>query len=71
VPATVKDIDKPKGLRLEVYRDGGRQYRWRKVAVNNVNVSVSGEGFKRKSYAISAARREHPNLPLFDLTVGK
>lgn len=70
MPAEVKNVDAPKGLRLEVYRDGGKQFRWRKVAKNNVNVSVSGEGFRRKSYAITAAKREHPHLPVFDLTLG-
>lgn len=68
--ATVKDVERPKGLRLEIYRDGGKQFRWRKVAKNNLVVSVSGEGFRRHSYAVTAARREHPNLPLFDLTKG-
>lgn len=69
MPAETKDVTKPKGLRLEIYKDGGKQFRWRKVAANNCNVSVSGEGFRSKTYATKAARREHPHLPLFDLTV--
>jgi uncharacterized protein YegP (UPF0339 family) len=75
MPATVKTVDKPKGLRLEIYIDGGKQYRWRKVAANGEIISIAGEGFGKsrgaKAYAIKAARREHPHLPLFDLTVGK
>ena len=70
MPAQVKDVERPKGLRLEVYIDGRKEFRWRKVASNNCIVSISGEGFRRHGYAVSAARREHPNLPLFDLTRG-
>lgn len=70
MPAKVKNVDRPTGQRLEVYRDGGKQFRWRKVAKNNLIVSISGEGFRNHRFAITSARANHPNLPLFDLTKG-
>lgn len=68
--AQVRNVPRAKGMRLEIFRDLGNGYRWRKVARNGQKVSVAGESFRRKDYAVKAARREHPKLPIFDLTLG-
>ena len=40
---------------VEVYHDTDGEYRWRRMATNNQIVSVSGEGFVKRSYAKKSA----------------
>lgn len=42
-----KEVSKKKAV-LEVYRDKGRQWRWRLVATNGNIIANSGEGYKNK-----------------------
>lgn len=42
--------------RIEVFKDGGGSWRWRRVAPNNEIIS-SGESHTRREDAVRAARR--------------
>lgn len=43
--------------RLEIYRDGAGEWRWRLIAANGQIIASSGESFTRKWSARRAARR--------------
>lgn len=44
---------------IEVYKDDGGQWRWRKLAEGNeANVASSGESFDSQRNAVEAANRE-------------
>lgn len=56
--------DRP-ARRVEVYRDGSGQFRWRKVATANGKVVADGsEGYTRREEAHTAAARENPGVPV-------
>ena len=46
-----------KNPRLEFYRDGLKEYRWRLRAANNKIVADSGEGYLRMNACVESARR--------------
>ena len=41
-------------IRLEVYRDRGKQYRWRLRGLNNKIMADSGEGYHNKQDCVDA-----------------
>ena len=45
-----------KRVRLEIYRDGMAEWRWRLIARNGRRVADSGEGYGTARKAINAAR---------------
>jgi uncharacterized protein YegP (UPF0339 family) len=47
-----------------VYKAKDRDYRWRFVAQNGEVIADSGEGYRRKSYAIKKAEELFPNAEL-------
>lgn len=54
--------------RVEVYKDTGGQYRWRRVVITNGQIVADGaEGYTRKDEARTAAERENPDLPLVEV----
>lgn len=42
---------------VEVYRDSAGLYRWRRQAMNGLIVADSGQGYKRKWWAMRMARK--------------
>jgi len=48
--------------KLEIYRDGRREWRWRLKASNGRIVADSGEGYRRRASARQAAARLHSML---------
>jgi uncharacterized protein YegP (UPF0339 family) len=57
--------------RVEVYRDAGGEWRWRRIAGNGEIVAASGEGYADRSGAVAAATRENQGLAIgfADVTV--
>ena len=43
--------------KLEIYRDGRREWRWRLKASNGRIVADSGEGYRRRASVYEAVRR--------------
>lgn len=44
-------------MRFEIYRDRKGEWRWRLKAGNGRKIANSGEGYKRRSAAVLAAKR--------------
>lgn len=54
--------------RVEVYKDTGGHYRWRRVVISNGQIVADGaEGYTRKAEARTAAERENPDLPVVEI----
>jgi uncharacterized protein len=51
-------------MKAVVYRSKDRDYRWRLTADNGEVIADSGEGYRRKSYAIKKAEELFPNAEL-------
>jgi uncharacterized protein YegP (UPF0339 family) len=56
--------------RVELWKakDG---YRWRRIAVNEQQISESGEGYVSKLHVIEMARDLNPGVPIFDIEVSE
>jgi uncharacterized protein YegP (UPF0339 family) len=50
--------------RVEVYRDVGGEWRWRRIAGNGEIVAVSGEGYSDRGGAVRAASLENEGLAI-------
>ena len=48
--------------KLEIYRDGRGEWRWRLRASNGRIVADSGEGYQRRASALHAMQRVHTML---------
>lgn len=48
------------GDRVEVFPDGGGQYRWRVRSAGNHEIVGGGEGHPDPQDAVAAAERHHP-----------
>jgi uncharacterized protein YegP (UPF0339 family) len=58
-----------RGARVEVFRDGAGEWRWRTFAGNGEEVAKSEEGYADKGYAVEVASERNPEgLPLFVIT---
>jgi uncharacterized protein YegP (UPF0339 family) len=44
-------------MKIEIYRDGFRQWRWRMVAANGEKVANPGEGYKSAISMVRTVRR--------------
>lgn len=44
-------------MRFVMFKDKGREWRWRLVARNGRSIAVSGEGYKRRGAALKAIHR--------------
>ena len=51
-------------MKVIVFRDKAWDYRWRLTADNGEVIADSGEGYRRKSYAIKKADQLFPNAEL-------
>lgn len=58
---------KQRGERIEVYRDGGGGWRWRRRAGNNRTTASSGEAFRTRWGTRRAARKANPGVPVVNL----
>ena len=61
--------DKSDGHKVEVYRDEGGFYRWRRKAANGQIVSDSAEGYTDKQYARHQATGLNEGVEVVDLTI--
>jgi uncharacterized protein YegP (UPF0339 family) len=52
------------GDRVKVFRDEKGEWRWQRSAANGKVVSVSGEGYRDKEYAIDMAEQLNPGRVL-------
>lgn len=51
---------KPKVSKIEIYKDGAGEFRWRGLAKNNKIVADSGEGYNNRMYCQKMARALFP-----------
>jgi uncharacterized protein len=51
-------------MKVVVFRSRDRDYRWRLRSDNGEVIADSGEGYRRKSYAIAKAEELFPNAEL-------
>ncbi len=55
-------------MKIEVFSDAAKEWRWRLIADNGESVAVSGEGYKNQAYCVKAAAKFIP--PMLDEVVG-
>ena len=66
-PDALVVVEDPDRL-VEVYRDAGDEWRWRRIATSNgKTVGDSAEGYTRKAAARTAAERENPGVPIVEV----
>lgn len=53
---------------MDLYRDAGGRWRWRRMSGNGRIVSDSGQGYVFKNSAKRAAKREAPDLLIVERT---
>lgn len=53
-----------KPVKIELYRDGAGEYRWRAVAGNGEVVADSAEGYRHRGDAEHGARLVAPDAPI-------
>lgn len=49
---------------VEVYKDNGGEWRWRRVAKNGRTIGVSGEGYRTRWGANRAAKRSNDDVEI-------
>jgi uncharacterized protein YegP (UPF0339 family) len=51
-------------VKVHVYPDGAGKYRWRAVAANGEIVGDSGQGYVRRGWCATMAKRRNPDAEL-------
>jgi len=51
-------------MKMVVYKDGHKEWRWRLVAENGQVIGDSAEGYFNKSHAVEMARKVSPHAAL-------
>jgi hypothetical protein len=65
MPASVRVVDRPS--RLELYRDGGRRWRWRVISKGGFVLEISERSFTSEGRASAKAKAKYPSLPIINL----
>jgi len=56
-------------MRLQIYRDTSKRYRWRAKAGNNRVVGASEQGYRFRWYATRKAKRAYPEAEVIYVVV--
>lgn len=58
----------PRGPKIELWRAHNSKWYFHKVSANGKVVGDGSQGYLEKRYAKVAINREHPGIPVVDLT---
>ncbi len=54
-------------MKIEVFSDAAKEWRWRLIADNGESVAVSGEGYKNATYCVQTAKKYVEGDPDIDI----
>lgn len=50
------------GDKVEIYKEANGEWSWRRKAPNGKIVSIAGESFRHRGWAITSAERNNPDI---------